>query len=82
MKHSTQKNIASPIKMYGMPFNISFKLSNALLNERLSTNTLKKDQASNITTIAPVICNKMVTELIISCVIVTFLVEYSCMPLI
>lgn len=69
MKHSTQKNIASPIKMYGIPFNITFTLSNALLNERLSTNTLKKDQASNITTIAPTICIKLVTELIISSVI-------------
>lgn len=53
MKHSTQKKIANPIKMYGIPFNITFKLSNALLNERLSTNTLKKDQESNTTMIAP-----------------------------
>ena len=36
MKHSTQKKIVNPINMYGMPFNISFVLSNALLNERLS----------------------------------------------
>ena len=69
MKHRAQKNIANPIKMYGMPFNITFTLSNALLNERLSTNTLKNDQASNITTIAPTCCIKMVTELIISSVI-------------
>ena len=69
MKHNTQKKIANSIKMYGMPFNISFKLSNALFNERLSTNTLKKDQASNITTIAPTSCIKIVTELIISSVI-------------
>ena len=69
MKHSTQKKIANPIKMYGISFTISFTLSNALLNERLSTNTLKKDQASNITTIAPTSCIKMVTELINSSVI-------------
>ena len=69
MKHRAQKKIAKPIKMYGMPFNITFTLSNALLNERLSTNTLKNDQASNITTIAPTCCTKIVTELIASSVI-------------
>ena len=69
MKHSTQKAIASPNRIAGMSFNITFTLSNALLNERLSTNTLKKDQASNITTIAPTSCIKMVTELINSSVI-------------
>ena len=36
MKHSTQKKIPKPINMYGTSFNISFTLSNALLNERLS----------------------------------------------
>lgn len=69
MKHSTQKNIASPIKIYGISLIISFTLSNALLNERLSTNSLKNAQASNTTMIAPVSCNKMVTEFSISCVI-------------
>ena len=36
MKHRTQKDIENPIKMHGMSFNISFVLSNAPLNERLS----------------------------------------------
>ena len=34
--HNTQKNIANPIKMYGISFIISFTDSNALLKECLS----------------------------------------------